>query len=119
MGSAKKAVKKVANVGEKAVKETIQDPAKKAYKGFIEEPVDAALEGTGKAIGKVAEGMAGDPPPPEDTSAQDDLMRRQGEERLSQESELAKRKALRKRGGKGRASLLSGSALGVADSSLG
>ena len=119
MGSAKKAVKKVSHVAEKAVKETIKDPAKKAYQGFIEEPVDAALDLTGQAVGEIAEGMAGDPPPPEDTSAQDELGRQQKEKRLSQESELAKRKALRKRGGKGRGSLLSGSALGVADSTLG
>jgi hypothetical protein len=114
MGNIATAAKKVTRVAEKAVKETIKDPVKKAYKGLVEEPLEAGLELTGKAVGKVAEGMVGDAPEA-DTSAQDDLMRRQGEDRMSQESELAKRKALRKKGAKGRGSLLSGSALGVTD----
>ena len=115
MGDAKKAVKKVGNIGEKIVKETTIDPLKKGHQLLTKEPLDAALKVTGKAIGKIAEGMGGDVPDAGPTQDQKDLMKRQSEEKADQESELAKRKALRKKGSKGRGSLLSGSALGVSE----
>jgi hypothetical protein len=112
--SAKKIAKRVGGAVEKIGKETIVDPKKKHRQIAFEEPADQILEGTGKALGKITGAMGGDVPEP-DTSAQDDLLRRQGEERMAQESELAKRRELRKKGARGRGSLLSGSSLGVSN----
>lgn len=105
MSAGKKAVKKVVK---KAVQYGIKDPIKK--------PGEELIRGGKRLLTSVSKTMRGGPDvDPGLSEEQIDLQRQQAETEASQESELAKKKALLKRRSTGRGSLLSGSALGVQD----
>lgn len=113
MGAVKKAAKPITKPITKAVRSTgraIEKPFTSAYKEVarggktLVKSVVGAFSGGGGEAGEAAL-----------SDNELDLQRQQDEKEASQESELAKRKALLKRRSSGRGSLLSGSALGVQD----